>query len=66
VADGQAICSSCAERTMQTPSMRARSRKITDHLYTAEGLTIDASGNLYGTTYQGGKYNYGSVFQVVP
>ncbi|MGA3106802.1 MAG: hypothetical protein ABSD53_20150 [Terriglobales bacterium] len=51
---------------MQTPSMRARSRKITDHLYTAEGLTIDASGNLYGTTYQGGKYNYGSVFQVVP
>ena len=23
------------------------------------GLIIDAGGNLYGTTYQGGKYNYG-------
>ena len=28
------------------------------------GLTIDASGNLYGTTYQGGTDNYGIVFEL--
>ena len=27
------------------------------------GLTIDSSGNLYGTTYYGGKYNMGTVFK---
>ena len=28
------------------------------------GLTIDAAGNLYGTTYQGGSFNDGTVFEV--
>jgi uncharacterized repeat protein (TIGR03803 family) len=28
------------------------------------GLAIDASGNLYGTTYQGGTGNYGTVFEL--
>jgi uncharacterized repeat protein (TIGR03803 family) len=30
------------------------------------GVTNDANGTLYGTTYQGGAYNYGTVFELVP
>ncbi len=30
------------------------------------GLIIDAAGNLYGTTNQGGRYNYGAVFELTP
>jgi uncharacterized repeat protein (TIGR03803 family) len=30
------------------------------------GLTMDAAGNLYGTTYLGGLYSYGVVFKVDP
>jgi uncharacterized repeat protein (TIGR03803 family) len=30
------------------------------------GLIIDAEGNLYGTTNQGGRYNYGTVFELTP
>jgi len=29
-------------------------------------LTLDASGNLYGSTYDGGLYNFGTVFQLSP
>ena len=29
-------------------------------------LTMDAAGNLYGTTYEDGAYKYGSVFELVP
>jgi uncharacterized repeat protein (TIGR03803 family) len=29
-----------------------------------EGLAIDKKGHLYGTTIQGGSYNYGTVFRV--
>jgi len=29
-------------------------------------LTMDLSGNLYGTTYQGGAYGYGVVFEITP
>jgi len=28
------------------------------------GLTFDASGNLYGTTYLGGQHNFGMVFEI--
>jgi uncharacterized repeat protein (TIGR03803 family) len=31
----------------------------------AAGLTMDAAGNLYGTTYNGGTAGYGSVFKLV-
>jgi len=30
------------------------------------GLLADADGNLYGTTYTGGVYNYGTVFELSP
>jgi uncharacterized repeat protein (TIGR03803 family) len=30
------------------------------------GLSFDTAGNLYGTTYQGGEFNVGSVFQLKP
>lgn len=31
-----------------------------------EGLVMDSSGNLYGTTYYGGTYGYGTVFKFTP
>ena len=30
------------------------------------GLIFDTSGNLYGTTYDGGAYDYGTVFELTP
>jgi uncharacterized repeat protein (TIGR03803 family) len=35
-----------------------------DGAYPTGGLVQDAAGNLYGTAYQGGAYNYGTVFKV--
>jgi uncharacterized repeat protein (TIGR03803 family) len=32
----------------------------------SDGLALDAAGNLYGTTYGGGKYGAGTVFKVTP
>jgi len=32
----------------------------------AEGLILDAAGNLYGMAYQGGAHNYGYVFELSP
>ena len=29
-------------------------------------LIFDAAGNLYGTTWAGGAYNYGTVFELTP
>ncbi len=36
----------------------------TNGAYPQAGLLSDASGNLYGTTYQGGAFNVGTVFEV--
>jgi hypothetical protein len=36
-----------------------------DGLY-PNGVIIDAIGSLYGTTYQGGTYTVGMVFEVRP
>jgi uncharacterized repeat protein (TIGR03803 family) len=32
--------------------------------YPNGGLVRDAKGNLYGTTYQGGTYNFGTIFKI--
>jgi uncharacterized repeat protein (TIGR03803 family) len=38
----------------------------TDGVAPQAGLVMDAAGNLYGTTYNGGTYNYGTVFELTP
>jgi uncharacterized repeat protein (TIGR03803 family) len=38
----------------------------TDAAYPHGGLIIDAAGNLYGMTYRGGFYGYGTVFELTP
>jgi uncharacterized repeat protein (TIGR03803 family) len=37
-----------------------------DGAYPAAGLVFDSSGNLYGTTAQGGTYGQGTVFELTP
>jgi uncharacterized repeat protein (TIGR03803 family) len=38
----------------------------TDGLCPYGNLVLDASGNLYGTTYRGGAWGYGTVYKVTP
>jgi hypothetical protein len=38
----------------------------TDGYEPEAGLIFDAAGNLYSTTYAGGAYNYGTVFEFTP
>lgn len=37
-----------------------------DGYYPYSGVVFDQSGNLYGTAYSGGLYDYGTVFQLMP
>jgi uncharacterized repeat protein (TIGR03803 family) len=37
-----------------------------DAYYPYAGLVFDSAGNLYGTTYYGGAYGYGAVYQLKP
>jgi uncharacterized repeat protein (TIGR03803 family) len=37
-----------------------------DGVHPIASLIFDATGNLYGTTTEGGLYNYGTVFRLVP
>jgi len=36
-----------------------------DGAETFSGVVLDAAGNLYGTTFSGGEFNYGAVFELV-
>ena len=38
----------------------------TDGFAPYSGLVFDAAGNLYGTTYYGGTYSRGTVFELTP
>ena len=38
----------------------------TDGINPNASLVFDGAGNLYGTTYAGGSYGYGSVFEMMP
>ena len=38
----------------------------TDGTYPQGGLIFDGAGNLYGTTYSGGDFGYGTVFELSP
>jgi uncharacterized repeat protein (TIGR03803 family) len=38
----------------------------TDGAFPYGGLIVDSTGALYGTTYQGGAYGFGTVYQVMP
>jgi uncharacterized repeat protein (TIGR03803 family) len=40
--------------------------KCTDGEYPQAGVIMDAEGNLYGTTYNGGTTNLGTVFELTP
>jgi uncharacterized repeat protein (TIGR03803 family) len=37
-----------------------------DGEYPAAGVIFDQSGNLYGTTYNGGAHGYGTIYQLTP
>jgi len=39
---------------------------VKDGTFPGAGLTSDAKGNLYGTTENGGDYNFGAVFEFTP
>ena len=38
----------------------------TDGAFPFSGLVLDAQGNMYGTTWRGGTYTFGTVYQVTP
>ncbi len=46
--------------------LHAFSNNGKDGLEPRGGLVFDTAGNLYGTTYGGGAYGYGTVFELIP
>jgi uncharacterized repeat protein (TIGR03803 family) len=39
---------------------------LEDGCYPHGGIVLDAAGNLYGTTSEGGWYTYGTVYRIIP
>ena len=52
--------------TEKVPYSFCSQTNCTDGAYPSSGLIRDAAGNLYGTTLEGGAYNYGTVFELTP
>jgi uncharacterized repeat protein (TIGR03803 family) len=46
--------------------LRAFNPNGADGTFSQAGLITDAAGNRYGTTYQGGSYDQGTVFELTP
>jgi uncharacterized repeat protein (TIGR03803 family) len=72
-AGGQQCEGGCGTVYELTPSNGSWTEKVLyafddtgNGFFPAAGITIDQSGNLYGTTYAGGGYNYGLVFMLKP
>jgi uncharacterized repeat protein (TIGR03803 family) len=56
-----------------TPGQNGKWTDTVLHSFTAQsgayplaGVTLDSSGNIYGTTYAGGPDNWGTVFEITP
>jgi uncharacterized repeat protein (TIGR03803 family) len=56
--------STCA--VAQEKVLHSFNRNGGDGYQPSGGLIFDAAGNLYGTTFWGGAYNYGTVFELTP
>ncbi|MGB8888001.1 MAG: choice-of-anchor tandem repeat GloVer-containing protein [Candidatus Korobacteraceae bacterium] len=64
--DGTAFEMSPEEDGGWTEKVLHRFGRGTDGSNPLAGLTFDAAGNLYGTTFSGGVYNDGTVFELSP
>ena len=69
---GDTFCGVVFKLTPQTHGrwketvLHAFQNNARDGFFPYAGLAFDAAGNLYGTTYQGGAYNLGVVFELIP
>ena len=48
-----------------TPTILVNFGPTTNHLFTGSSLLIDANGDLFGTTANGGAYNDGAVYEIL-
>jgi len=55
-----------ATQILQYVTLLRRAYNGKDGFYPYTGLIFDLSGNLYGTTYQGGTHSNGTVFELSP